>query len=470
MSPYQHGEVYVTDDGAETDLDLGHYERFTGVSARRSRQRHHGPHLFDRDRARAPRRISRRHGAGDPACHRRDQGIHPGRPRRRGFRAGARSAARSATSRACRSSRRSASSATNSGASARCMSISDLVPYIPSARRAQDQADAAFGQGAAERSASSPTSCCAAATAPIPDRRAQEDRAVLQSARSRASSRRSTSTRSTRCRAPITPKASTARCAAISGSTRVGARPDALARHRHAHPQARGQGHDRHRRQIHASPRQLQVAGRGAGPWRHRQQRAGRSRLARQRDLRAEGRGAAPRRRARHPRAGRLRRTRHRGQDRGGAFRARAQRAVFRHLLRHADGGDRGGAPSRRLERRRLDRVRPVRRSGGRPDDRMDARQPAGAAQRQRRHGRHDAARRLRGGAGRRAAASPRSTARRAISERHRHRYEVNINYKDAARSSRPALFRHVARRRPARDRRNSRPSAGSSACSIIPS
>jgi len=29
MSPYQHGEVYVTEDGAETDLDLGHYERFT---------------------------------------------------------------------------------------------------------------------------------------------------------------------------------------------------------------------------------------------------------------------------------------------------------------------------------------------------------------------------------------------------------------------------------------------------------
>ena len=36
MSPYQHGEVYVTEDGAETDLDLGHYERFTGVSARQS--------------------------------------------------------------------------------------------------------------------------------------------------------------------------------------------------------------------------------------------------------------------------------------------------------------------------------------------------------------------------------------------------------------------------------------------------
>src|SRR6056297_1407768 len=34
MSPFEHGEVFVTDDGAETDLDLGHYERFTGVAAR----------------------------------------------------------------------------------------------------------------------------------------------------------------------------------------------------------------------------------------------------------------------------------------------------------------------------------------------------------------------------------------------------------------------------------------------------
>src|SRR5256885_3746601 len=33
MSPFQHGEVYVTDDGAETDLDLGHYERFTNMVA-----------------------------------------------------------------------------------------------------------------------------------------------------------------------------------------------------------------------------------------------------------------------------------------------------------------------------------------------------------------------------------------------------------------------------------------------------
>ena len=36
MSPLEHGECFVTDDGAETDLDLGHYERFLDVSARQS--------------------------------------------------------------------------------------------------------------------------------------------------------------------------------------------------------------------------------------------------------------------------------------------------------------------------------------------------------------------------------------------------------------------------------------------------
>src|ERR1700687_910662 len=36
MSPFQHGEVFVTDDGAETDLDLGHYERFTNVNLTRT--------------------------------------------------------------------------------------------------------------------------------------------------------------------------------------------------------------------------------------------------------------------------------------------------------------------------------------------------------------------------------------------------------------------------------------------------
>jgi CTP synthase len=34
MNPYEHGEVYVTEDGAETDLDLGHYERFTEINTK----------------------------------------------------------------------------------------------------------------------------------------------------------------------------------------------------------------------------------------------------------------------------------------------------------------------------------------------------------------------------------------------------------------------------------------------------
>src|SRR6516164_4707518 len=64
MSPTQHGEVFVTDDGAETDLDLGHYERFTGVSARR---------------------LSGRYRPGHSACYRRDQGVHSLRLRRCGL-------------------------------------------------------------------------------------------------------------------------------------------------------------------------------------------------------------------------------------------------------------------------------------------------------------------------------------------------------------------------------------------------
>ena len=36
MSPYQHGEVFVTDDGGETDLDFGHYERFTTITAKKT--------------------------------------------------------------------------------------------------------------------------------------------------------------------------------------------------------------------------------------------------------------------------------------------------------------------------------------------------------------------------------------------------------------------------------------------------
>ena len=77
MSPYQHGEVFVTDDGAETDLDLGHYERFTGRPATQAGQHHHRPHLPGHPEQGAARRLSRRHHPGHPARHQRHQGLHP---------------------------------------------------------------------------------------------------------------------------------------------------------------------------------------------------------------------------------------------------------------------------------------------------------------------------------------------------------------------------------------------------------
>ena len=57
MSPFQHGEVFVTEDGAETDLDLGHYERF--VSTKMSKRTPSPPADYKRDPQGAPGRITR---------------------------------------------------------------------------------------------------------------------------------------------------------------------------------------------------------------------------------------------------------------------------------------------------------------------------------------------------------------------------------------------------------------------------
>ena len=84
MSPYQHGEVFVTDDGAETDLDLGHYERFIDENLTQLVQRHDRPDLPGGHRQGAPRRLPRRHHPGHPPHHQRDQGADRARrPRRR---------------------------------------------------------------------------------------------------------------------------------------------------------------------------------------------------------------------------------------------------------------------------------------------------------------------------------------------------------------------------------------------------
>ncbi len=84
MNPYEHGEVFVTDDGGETDLDLGHYERFIDENLLRGSNATTGFDLPVGARRRTPRRLPRQDRAGDPAHHRRDQAPHPpGRDRRR---------------------------------------------------------------------------------------------------------------------------------------------------------------------------------------------------------------------------------------------------------------------------------------------------------------------------------------------------------------------------------------------------
>ena len=74
MNPYQHGEVYVTDDGAETDLDLGHYERYTSLTL--TKENNDRPYLQLCHHEGAAWRLSRRDCPGCAAHYRRDQAVH----------------------------------------------------------------------------------------------------------------------------------------------------------------------------------------------------------------------------------------------------------------------------------------------------------------------------------------------------------------------------------------------------------
>ena len=164
MNPFQHGEVFVTDDGAETDLDIGHYERFldtrprtaranvtTGqvystVIAKERRGEYLGdtvqviPHITNEIKARI-----RAHGAAPTSTS-----------------SSPRSAAPSATSSRCRSSRRPARCATTSAATTSSSCTSRCVPVHRPVRRAEDQADPALGRRAAQhRHPARRASCCA---------------------------------------------------------------------------------------------------------------------------------------------------------------------------------------------------------------------------------------------------------------------------------------------------------------------
>ena len=124
-----------------------------------------------------------------------------------------------------------------------------------------------------------------------------------------------------------------------------------------AEPEQRG--HDRDGRQVRRPDRVVQEPERGALP---RRLRAPGARAHRVRRLREARRPRRARQRRRHPGAARLRQPRRRGQDPGGALRARAARAVLRHLLRHAARGDRVRAPRGAARARELARDRSRRR------------------------------------------------------------------------------------------------------------
>ena len=152
MNPFQHGEVFVTDDGAETDLDIGHYERFLDIDLEPGRERHHRADLLAGDRPGAARRVPRRHGAGDPAHHGRDQAAHApaGAPRRPPARMSSspRSAARSATSSRSRSSSPRGRSVTSSAAANVLLRPRLARAVHGCVGGAEDQADAALRRGA----------------------------------------------------------------------------------------------------------------------------------------------------------------------------------------------------------------------------------------------------------------------------------------------------------------------------------
>ena len=76
MSPYQHGEVFVTDDGAETDLDLGHYERFIDVPLGKSNNVTTGKIYWSVISKERKGDYPGRYGPGHPPYHERDQGPH----------------------------------------------------------------------------------------------------------------------------------------------------------------------------------------------------------------------------------------------------------------------------------------------------------------------------------------------------------------------------------------------------------
>ena len=351
MSPYQHGEVYVTDDGAETDLDLGHYERYVGVAARRSdivttgriystvigrerRGEYLGatvqviPHVTDAIKEFIQADLD---GEDFVLC---EIGGTVGDIESLPFLEAIRQLG-------------------NELGRERVMFVHlTLVPYIPAAgelktKPTQHSTKELLGLGI------QPDILLCRCDRPIPPG-ARKKIALFCNLRE----------------ARVIPALDIDTIYAVPAAYHAEGFDREVCRHFGL--DAPEPDLDRwneivsllHRPEGRVTiaivgkythlPDSYKSLGRGDDSWRARQPCRDRSRLDRFGGVRGRGRSGAPARRgARHPRARRLWRARHAGHDRGRALCPRAAGAVFRHLLWHADGGDRGGARSRQPARRR---------------------------------------------------------------------------------------------------------------------
>ena len=359
MNPFEHGEVFVTDDGGETDLDLGHYERFIDEPLSRGLQRHDRLDLLGRARRRAPGRLPGQDRPGDPAHHRRDQAAHqPPRRRRR----------RRRDHRDRRHRRRHRDPAVPRGDPAvpprrrprqRVLRPRHARAVHRPVGRAEDEADPALGHRAAgprhpARRHRVPQ------RAPALRRAEAEDLARCATCPPRRSSTPPTPATSTRCRSCCTRRASTRSSAGTWAST------DA------ARPVRVGGARRPGRAGRPATCRSASSASTSACPtptcrWSRRSSTAGSTtapsveiewiQAEDVEGLLAEGRLARPRRH-RHPR--RVRRAGHRGQDRRRRLRPRARHPVPRAVPRPADDDHRLRPQRARPERRQLHRDRPA--------------------------------------------------------------------------------------------------------------
>ena len=149
MSPYQHGEVYVLDDGSETDLDLGHYERFTNSPLNSGFQLHDGPDLSVGDQQGTARRVLGQTVQVIPHITNEIKAAVHKPAGAASMWSSPKSAAPSATSKASRSSRPYANSRSTSARKTACTSISPGA-LSEGGRRVEDEADAAIGRPIAQ--------------------------------------------------------------------------------------------------------------------------------------------------------------------------------------------------------------------------------------------------------------------------------------------------------------------------------